>query len=240
MQPRLPVIRLALSLLTIVILSGLNSHAQSSLFNIPTTDVLDKDSTYIEVDLDAHPSGNAEDRWQSFGAMTIRGVGKRSEVGLNIYATRTSEGFEPLELQPNFKFNIYQNEARGFAFSTGATGYLPLTRRLHRDASVSIYAVASKTFKANWTPRLTGGGYQLIGRNPENTDARGFLVGIEQPVMKRLTFIADWNTAKNRFGYAAAGFGLNITKRSSLYSAYYLGNSGRGNNSLGIYYGLSF
>ena len=226
--------------LIFILAAAIQLCAQSSLFSIPTTDVIDKGSTYFEVDFDTHFARSSQDRWQSFGAMAVRGIGKRSEIGLNIYGLKASDGFEPLELQPNVKFKIFENETNGFALSTGAIGYLPLTKSVHRDSSASLYAVASKSFKGNWTPRLTGGGYQLIGHNTEKSATRGFLIGIEQPIVKRLRFIADWNTAKNRFGYAAAGFGLNITKRSSLYSAYYFGNTGRGNNSLGIYYGYDF
>jgi hypothetical protein len=87
---------------------------------------------------------------------------------------------------------------------------------------------------------LTGGAYQLIGAKADAGSKRGFLLGVEQPVHKHVTFVADWNTGKNRFGYAAAGFGLTLTKRSYLWSAYYFGNEGRANNSLGIYYGYSF
>ena len=72
------------------------------------------------------------------------------------------------------------------------------------------------------------------------------LIGLVAPllgvfiVIRRLSLIADWNTGKNRFGYAAAGFGLAVSKKSYLSSAYYFGNQGRGNNSFGIYYGLTF
>ena len=80
----------------------------------------------------------------------------------------------------------------------------------------------------------------LLGATPDSSDSRGFLLGVEQPVHKRVSLIADWNTGKNRFGYAAAGVGITLTEQSYLYSAYYFGNEGRANNSLGIYYGFSF
>src|SRR5688500_3592826 len=108
---------LAISLLALPFISGNNARGQSSLFSIPTTDVLEKGSTYFEADFDANLFRPSAERWQSFGAMVIRGVGRRSEIGLNVYSVRTSGGFEPLELQPNFKFNVYQNESNGFSLS---------------------------------------------------------------------------------------------------------------------------
>ena len=68
----------------------------------------------------------------------------------------------------------------------------------------------------------------------------GAILAYEQPLTGKLSFIADWYSGKNRFGYAAAGFGLTLTRRSSLYAGYNFGNSGRANNSLGLFYGYTF
>lgn len=224
----------------VLIAAVVSTTAQSSLFNIPTTDILDRGSTYVEADLDAHFAPDPSDRWQSVGFMAVRGVSRRLEVGVNGYAVRAGQTFEPFEIQPTLKFRLYENESLGVSISTGAIGNLPFRRKFRENASVSFYAVASKQFAGGRSPRITGGGYQIIGSTPGSTASRGFLVGYEQPVMDRLSLIADWSTGKNRFGYAAAGFGLAVSKKSYLSSAYYFGNQGRGNNSFGIYYGLTF
>jgi hypothetical protein len=147
---------------------------------------------------------------------------------------------ESVELQPNLKFKAYQNEKLGLTISGGAIGYIPLKGGRIGDTQAAAYAVAGKSFDNKWTPQLSAGAYELLGRHPEQTSRRGFLLGVEQPVHKRITLIADWATGKNRLGYAAAGVGVTLTKRSYLYSAYYFGNEGRANNSLGIYYGFGF
>lgn len=214
--------------------------AQSSLFNIPTSDIVGRDQIYLEADFDSHFDRYNKGGWQSYGFLGVYGTGKRTEVGLNGYFIRTASGLEPLELQPNFKFQAYNSESRGLAVALGTVAYVPLTNRFAKDAMASIYGVASKKFKNDWSPKVTGGAYQIIGAKAAAGSKRGLLFGIEQPVHKRVTFVADWNTGKNRFGYAAAGFGLTLTKHSYLWSAYYFGNEGRANNSLGIYYGYSF
>ncbi|HWW75924.1 MAG TPA: hypothetical protein VNZ44_11030, partial [Pyrinomonadaceae bacterium] len=61
-----------------------------------------------------------------------------------------------------------------------------------------------------------------------------------QPVTRKLCFMADWNSGRNRFGYGAAGLGLDVSKNGVLYSAFYFGNEGRANNFFGVYYGHSF
>jgi hypothetical protein len=216
------------------------TFAQSSLFNIPTSDVLAERSGYIEADFDVHAVPLQKGGWQSYGILAIYGIRKRTEVGLNVYVTRSAESTGIVEFQPNVKYRLYENETRGFAIAGGAIAYLSAAGRPLHDSTASVYMVASKQLDGTRAPRFTAGGYQLIGRGTNGGGKQGFLLGVEQPLMKRATFIIDWNTGKNRFGYAAAGLGLTLGKRSYLYSAYYFGNEGRGNNSLGIYYGYNF
>jgi hypothetical protein len=213
--------------------------AQSSLFNIPTADTLGKGERYVEFDFDSHFANYRDGGWQSYGGMGIYGLNNRTEIGVNAYATRSHNGFGSIEIQPNFKFKAYQNERLGLTVSGGAIGYIPVKGGRLRDTQVSAYAVATKSFSNDWAPRLTGGAYELLGRD-RGEARRGLMFGVEQPIHKRITLILDWNTEKNRFGYAAAGVGLTLAKRSYIYSAYYFGNEGRSNNSFGLYYGYSF
>jgi len=229
-----------LAAITLTLLFSHPVPAQSSLFSVPTSDVVGKNQKYLEADFDTHFAKLVNGGWQSYGLFGIYGTGKKTEIGLNGYFIRGAEGLEPIELQPNFKFQAYNSESKGIGVAVGTIAYVPMTKRLMRDTVVSVYGVASKKFKNEWAPRITGGGYQLIGAKRGSGSKRGFLLGLEQPVHRRLTFIADWNSGKNRFGYAAAGFGVTLTKHSTLWSAYYFGNQGRANNSLGIYYGYSF
>lgn len=235
-------LKLPLSLALVILVSFLvtSAEAQSSLFSIPTADTLAKDEKYIEVDFDAHFDSYRNGGWQSYGVLGVYGLNDRVEIGLNAYIVKAAEGFEAVELQPNVKVRAYEKEALGITVSTGAIAYFSLNDRFRDDATVSTYVMVGKSFKGDWAPTLTAGAYQLLGATPDSSDSRGFLLGIEQPVHKRVSLIADWNTGKNRFGYAAAGVGITLTERSYLYSAYYFGNEGRANNSLGIYYGFSF
>jgi len=214
-------------------------NGQSSNFNTPTTDVMPQNELYLELDFDAKLSRFRDGGWQSYGIVSVYGIRKKTEIGLNTYFTRTSEGLEPVELQPNVKFQLHNSEDHGTAVAVGAVGYIPLKKNFTRDTFASVYAVGSKKFKKAWTPKLSLGAYQLIGAKRDSGDSRGLLLAVEQPVHSRVSVIVDWNTGKNRFGYAAAGLGITLTKRSFLYSAYYFGNEGRGNNFLGVYYGFS-
>ncbi len=216
------------------------SEAQSSLFNVPTAEVMDEGSVYIEADFDAHFARYRNGGWQSYGVSAIYGVRKKTEIGVNAYLTRSADGLSPVEIQPNIKYRFYVNESLGVSVAAGAIAYLPVSKRFGRDAVASTYVVAGKKFKSEWSPRVSAGAYQLVGTESGSGSTRGALLGVEQPVHRRVVLIADWNTGKNRFGYSAAGVGITLSKKSYLYSAYYFGNEGRGNNSLGVYYGYSF
>ena len=229
-----------LSLVAFCVMFAGTASAQSSYFNTPTSDVMPTGELYIEADLDARLSRFRDGGWQSVGFSSVYGLRKKTEVGLNAYFTRTADGFEPVELQPNVKYQFHNNEAHGTSLAAGAIAYIPIKRDFVSDSLAAFYVVGGKRFKGEWAPKVSGGAYQLVGMKRDSGDSRGLTFAVEQPLHRRVSLIVDWNTGKNRFGYAAVGLGTTITKRSYLYSAYYFGNEGRENNFLGVYYGMSF
>ena len=238
--PELP--RRTLPLFAIIVFALMaNASGQTALFSVPTADTLPKGERYMEFDFDAHLGSYRSGGFQSYGVFGQYGAGRNYEIGLNAYLVRDAAGLRPVELEPNFKLKVYENETLGLSAATGAVAYLPLRRGFERDALVSVYAVAKKQFAAPRAPVLHAGIYKLARPGAGNErDTTGFMLGLEQRILKKIGFIADWKSGKNRFGYAAAGLSIALTKRSSLSPAYYFGNEGRGNNSLGIYYGYSF
>jgi hypothetical protein len=224
---------------TFLLLSVSVNFAQSALFSVPTGELIGEHSVYIEADFDAHLAKRSSGGWQSYGFSSIYGTGKRSEVGLNVYWIRGSDSSAVTEFQPNYKYRLYNSETRGISVAAGAIAYIPGTGRTLHGSIVSAYVVASKRLRGARSPKLTAGAYQMVGATGGEA-TRGLLFGVEQPLTRRVTFVSDWNTGRNRLGYAAAGLGTSIGSRSYLYAAYYFGNEGRGNNSVGIYYGRSF
>ena len=80
----------------------------------------------------------------------------------------------------------------------------------------------------------------MVGRADGSGTEGGAIVGYEQPLSKRVNFVADWFSGKNRFGYVTPGFSVVVTKSSALYAGYSIGNFGRKNNALFVYYGITF
>jgi hypothetical protein len=63
---------------------------------------------------------------------------------------------------------------------------------------------------------------------------------VEQPIKGKFSFIGDWASGYNRFGYVSGGINWAISKRQFLLGGYSVGNSGRGNNYLSVFYGYTF
>jgi hypothetical protein len=226
-------------LITCLLLSLSNGAAQSTVFNIPATDVQSPGKVYLEANFIMHYGGIRDGGYRTYGPRIVVGLPGNTEVGVNAYYTRALPA-EPIEIQPNFKWQFYANEERGLAFAAGVLVSLPLTRRSLGTKSAQIYVVGSKSFDGKYAPRVTFGGYRLAGSFDDETDKTGVMLGYEQPITKKLAFVTDWSSGNNDYGYVTAGAGITFSPRSLLYAGYSFGNQGRGNNSLGIFYGHTF
>lgn len=226
-------------LVVLVATAQQNIRAQSSIFNVPTTDVLPPQKLYVEADYIAHPAPYDKAGFQYFGPSIIYGLRKNVEVGLNLYYTRSSEP-AALELQPNAKWQFYNDEERGFAAAAGGILFIPLKNRATTNTRALLYTTLSQQIKGKFGPRITSGVYSFVGRMEEGETRGGILLGYEQPIHSKLTFVTDWYSGHNSFGYAAAAIGITLPKEQFLYAGYSFGNQGRGNNWLGIFFGRTF
>ena len=215
------------------------SHAQSTLFNIPSTDVVAKKDVYVEFDFLSHLESYSKGGFQTYVPRAVVGIGGKLEVGINVAFTKTSS-LQPVELQPNIKYKFYEGESNGLSASVGSILYVPITKRVGTDTFGFIYANVSQQVKGKYGPRITGGAYGLAGKTNGTGTKGGAMLGYEQPIGTKVKFVADWFTGKNRFGYVTPGFAFTTSKSSALYAGYSVGNEGRKNNSLFMYWGMTF
>lgn len=213
--------------------------AQSTLYNIPSTDTVEEKFTYIEADYITHFGSSSKGGFRSGGYRLVYGAKRNLEVGVNIFHTR-SEGSSKTELQPNVKWRFFRNEKNKIAASTGAIFFVPLNRQTGKRPVTLIYSNISKGFRFAGGMRLTTGAYKVFAADQEFGAKSGAIVGIEKPIFKKFTFVADWYSGKNRFGYSAAGVNFQINNRNLLFSGYNFGNTGRANNALTVFYGYTF
>lgn len=226
-----------------VLLALLNSQvaaAQSTLFNIPSTDVVPAKKVYLEFDFISHLESHEDGGFQTYVPRAVIGVGNGLEVGINVSAVDAFAPDQPVYVSPNLKWQFYANEENGVAAGVGALLYAPVAHRAGADTFGFVYSVVSKKVKGSHGPRLTGGFYGLPGLREGLGTEGGAIVGYEQSLAKRVTFVTDWFSGKNAFGYVTPGISITLPKSSLLNIGYSIGNQGRGNNALFVYYGITF
>lgn len=213
--------------------------AQMTIFNIPSTDTLPKQSFYVEGDFITKPGPYNRGGFRSYGVRTVYGLDHKTEIGVNVfYTTSIAEPFG--EVQFSVKRKLYNNEAHGVAVSAGALAFVPLQRQIGSHSSVMLYTNVSKTIRQLKGSRVTSGIYSIIGGGSGFGTRTGAMLGLEQPLFKKFSFVGDWFSGRNRFGYATAGVNYAITKRQFILAGYSFGNFGAGNNALNVYYGYTY
>ena len=229
--------RAAFFLCTVLFVSGMVS-GQTTLFNIPTADTLQKGSWGVEGDFITKPVSYRDGGYQTYGYRVAYGLDNKTELGSNFYLTYDGNKTSA-QAEFSVKRNVYRNERLGVSISGGAVAFVPVRPQNGEKTHVMIYGVGSKTVNSLNGMTVTGGAYHVFGGG-DFGDRTGAIIGVNQPLVDRVAFVADWFSGKNRLGYASAGLNFNVTKRQYLTTGYSFGNSGRGNNAFAAYYGITF
>lgn len=233
-------IRQFFAALSVCCVLAVAAPAQSTLFNIPSTDVVAPGRVYFEMDFLSHCESHDEGGFQAYAPRVVVGVADRIEAGANVLFVDVSADNQPVEFQPNVKFKLYDGGDNGTAICAGAILYTPLSHRTGVDTFGLLYTNISKKIPGDYGPRVTAGAYGLVGREDGLGTKGGAIVGFEQPLHKRVAIVADWMSGYNRFGYVTPGLGFTLPKNQIVYAGYSVGNQGRKNNSLFLYYGVTF
>jgi hypothetical protein len=215
------------------------SRAQQTIFNVPTTDVLERGKVYFELDASFKPSDSeAVARFSSFVPRVVVGAGHRVEVGLNVTGN-VQPGADATTIVPTFKWKAYDGSDNGWAIVAGDHLFFPVRNRAY-TAGNYVYAEVSKTFK-NGT-RLTAGGYDFTRNVVAAANRAGGQFGFEQPVNKKVTLAADYFTGRHAAGFFTPGVVFKIGKKVTGYAGYSVGNQNpsRGNNFFLLEFGYNF
>lgn len=214
--------------------------AQTVIINTPSTDVVPEQTVYVRFDFLGHLADYQNGGFQTYVPRVVYGTGKGIEVGLNAAWTKAGIPDQPVELQPSVKWQFYNNEKKGLAMSGGAMMFITVANRAGTDSFGLLYSNVSKRVAGNYGPRITIGGYGLVARANGLGNKGGAMIGWEQPLHKKVTWVNDWYSGKNRLGYASTGLSITPNSRTALGVSYIFGNEGRGNNGLYSWVGYTF
>jgi hypothetical protein len=210
-----------IGIVIVLFLGGTNCRlqAQQTIFNVPTTDVLEKGKVYAELDASLKPTdGSDVMKFSSFVPRVVVGVGNEMEIGLNLTGN-IQPGPDSTTLVPTIKWRAFQNE--GWAMVIGDHVFIPVRNRPY-DAGNYVYAEVSRTFKSG--ARLTFGAYDFTRNVVASANRAGGQFGFEQPLNKTITFAADWLTGRHSAGYFTPGIIFKAGPRVTGYASYSIGN----------------
>lgn len=193
----------------------LSARAQETLFNVPSSDVLDKGKVYGELDATFRPF---QPHFSSFVPRMVVGSGGNIEVGLNLEGNR-QPGSDTTILVPSFKWKPYQSEH--WSFVAGDNVFIPVRNRSY-DAGNYLYAQFSRSWKTG--TRLTFGGYDFSPGVVAGNQKAGGQFGFEHPLNRIITIAADWYTGNHNLGYFTPGFFIKPASKITLYTGYSIGN----------------
>jgi len=229
----------------VLVLAGQYAFAQSTLFNIPSTDAVSAKKIYAEFDFMAQmPTTAGTSRLYVYAPRAVVGVGAGVEAGVNVALFHTS-GATQSYIQPNVKWRFAADDDKGLAVSAGTILYTPGNNTDTVDTFGLVYGNFSKKIKSgNYGPRFTIGPYGIYdGESTWTGPKAGVIAGYEQPIHPKITVLADWYSGKNFFGYFTPGVSFTLPHSSLFNIGYSIGNdsyNGNNNRLLFMYYGITF
>jgi len=193
-----------------------------------------------------HKCQATETRTYLYNPRIIAGVSNSVEIGANFPAYHTT-GSTQAYFQPDIKWKFVNNDDQGIAASMGGILVTPLNNTAGIDTYGLVYANFSKKVKSgNYGPRFTVGPYGIVSGGGDWAGPKaGAILGYEQPVSSKASFVADWFSGKNGFGYFTPGMSFTLPANGLLNVGYSLGNDSyttphNNNRYLFVYYGVTF
>ena len=206
-------------ILTIITISA--AHAQQTIFNVPSSDVLDKGKVYLELDASFRFNNTRSlNKFSSFVPRAVIGAGADTEVGVNITGN-INPGIDQTTISPTIKHRLYNGKDNGVQVVVGDNVFIPVRNKSYNIGNYA-YAQVSKTFKSN--TRITGGGYYFTKNVVSSAARAGGQFGFEQTVNKYLNVVADYYTGRHAAGYFTPGIAFKASKRVTGYLGYSIGN----------------
>lgn len=218
----------------------ISTPAQQTVFNVPTTDVLDKGKIYFELNVSAKPNDSAAvNKFSAFVPRLVVGAGHGIEAGVNILGN-VQPGPDSTTISPTIKWKAYDGKENGWAVVLGDNVFIPVQNRAYNMGTYS-YVMTQKTFAQS--TRIGFGGY-FFSKNvaAPNANRAGGQFTFEQPISKKITLAADWFTGRHGAGYFTPGVVFKVGPKVTGYASYSIGNqnASRGNHYFLLELGYNF
>ncbi len=230
MSRRLSFVILMMLMAVLILAGARRGHAQETVYNVPSPDVLGAGKVYLEADQYFRPWTTASARDAFFLVRGVVGIGHNVEVGINTgpfeYLHRSNPFIDFAAKWRPFLFEFGNKEKPGaFGLYGGTNAGIGLAGDVAGDLRNLTYGAGTLTLPVLQT-RVGAGPYfatrQVFGAHSRG----GLLATFEQPMpgIEGLELATDWFSGRG--GYATSG--LIYTKGPFIfYLAYGFANTGR-------------
>ena len=192
------------------------AHAQQTVFNVPSADIMDKGKTYLEWDTllgDSSPSAAVTPR-------TVHGLGHGIETGINVSSFNAPVS-GPIFAVPTIKWKFYESTKHGLVLFAGDNVVLPIRQRTFNVGN-AVYLEAAKTFSSK--TRIGVGIYDFSAQVIDHANRAGIQASLEQEITPRFAVAADWYSGNNSVGFVTPGLVTKVSGTVTLLTACEMGN----------------
>lgn len=210
-------------------------QAQQTIFNVPSADVTDAEHVYVEHETQASPT--APDAYWIGTHYAALGLSHNSELDATLY-NLTSPASNNVSLGLGFKSVIpieLVPTATQLKWTVGSQLLISLAGKSPGVWTYSHLSGCMPKTKTRLTAGLSGGTETLFGR-----DTVHFIAGLEQPVTKQLSILADWFSGTHGLGLLTLGVSYAWPRsHTTVFLGYHIPNSNRVLSQSGLTFELA-
>jgi len=205
------------------------AHAQQTIFNVPSADILEKDKNFLQHESQFR-SKDPDKFWNSANYFA-HGIGHNTELDITQFNLSTPAS-NNVTIGIGGKTALFFDEKDPYQIKTIVGFMLPISLQSNGVghwfyASESVVLPQTNT---RITAGFSSGSKQVFGKN-----VNSFMGGIEQKITNDLSLIGDWYSGHHAWGLAALGFSYALPKNITFYGGYQVTNSKQnGRNSFVI------
>jgi hypothetical protein len=204
--PSLSLFRVLFLTLLLVLLGPSRAEAQSLIVSVPNTDVTPAGKTMLAHESQVNTWSQSQTYWNSFTFAT-RGIGSNIELAATLFGV-SRPGSGNVALAVGYKHRIPLSKSSPWEPVVAVGQMLPVSIS---DGSIGTwtYGVASirlPGLKTRFTFGPSYGTRQIFG-----SVTTSVIAGVEQPLNRKVSLIADWFSGKHDLGALVPGVQFNIT-----------------------------
>jgi hypothetical protein len=191
-----------------------SAQAQQTIFNVPSADITDKGSVYLEHESQFR-TWEPGRYWFGTDYFAV-GLGYNTEVDVTLYNTsvpasgNVSAG---VGFRSAFPLSAKTQKSAELKWTVGSQALISFEGRGAGYWAYSHLSGRLPKLNTRLTSGISAGTRQLFGENTVH-----FIGGVEQPLTKTLGLMADWYSGNHSAGYLTAGGSVSFHKGFTLFA----------------------